>query len=101
VTLGGLRSALQDILSADGRSTPGDLDYIVSMKGALPNQLDAELPNASTETALGVTELKVYKPILASVGWDDPTDLIMAAFDEIMLRTAVAAADVEIFKNVR
>lgn len=100
-TLGGLSTALQDVLSADVRSTPGDLDYIVSMKGALPNQLVHELPTAGTETALGFSESDVRNPILASVGWDDPTDLIMAAFDEIMLRTAVAAAQVDILQNVR
>lgn len=70
------------------------------MKGALPNQLVHELPTAGTETALGFSESDVRNPILASVGWDDPTDLIMAAFDEIMLRTAVAAAQVDILQSV-
>lgn len=98
---GGLSAALQDVLSADVRSTPGDLDYIVSMKGALPNQLVHELPTAGTETALGFSESDVRNPILASVGRDDATDLIMAAFDEIMLRTAVTAAQVDILQNVR
>lgn len=95
-TLGGLSSALQDVLSANVRSTPGDVDFVVSMKGALPNQLVTELPASTIE----INGVEVFNPILATVGWNDPTNLIMDAFDEIMLRTAVATAYADVLQNV-
>lgn len=95
-TLGGLSSALQDVLSANVRSTPRDVDFVVSMKGALPNQLVTELPASTIE----INGVEVFNPILATVGWNDPTNLIMEAFDEIMLRTAVATAYADVLQNV-
>ncbi|KAK1831947.1 hypothetical protein QBC39DRAFT_371333 [Podospora conica] len=99
-TLGGLSSAVQDVLSANIRSSPGDIDYVVTMQGSLPNQLIKESPTVGFNNTLAFTGIPVQNPVLTRIGWDDPTDLIMAAFDEIMLRTAVATAHLDVLQNV-
>ncbi|KAK4445146.1 hypothetical protein QBC34DRAFT_473034 [Podospora aff. communis PSN243] len=102
-TLGGLSSAVEDVLSAHVIAGGNPFGIIMTMTGALSNQLVRALPTAGIRDTSGTalnSSLSGLGTFANAVGWDDPTERIMEALDEIMLRAAVATAQTDVLRNV-
>jgi len=100
-TVGVLSSAVVDILSArvfaGGTPTPNGI--IMQMTGALYNQLVHALSSAGISDSSDPPE-RDADPFSYAIGWDDPSERIMSALDEIIFRAAVATARTDVLRNV-
>ncbi|KAK0614391.1 hypothetical protein B0T14DRAFT_570330 [Immersiella caudata] len=102
-TLGGLASAMEGMLSARAFISGSHMSYLTTiMTGALSNQLVRSLSIGGVATFRKTDNGRdiTGDPFMDGVGWDDPTDQIVQALDEVMFRTAVATSQTDVLRNV-